>query len=310
MKIITFPILAIVLCLLAYNFPSFFTPRAEYINDIFKYMLIIIMLSMGLNLNISDFKQIVKTKKSALTLGLILQFSIMPFAAYIISIVLNLDKELTIGMILVGSTAGGTASNVITYLSRGDLGLSISMTLLSTMLSVILTPILSLIYLGENIEVPALKMLSSLIQITLIPIIVGTLINTFANKAIQKIKKLLPIISMIGILSLICIIIAINSNKIAQSAYIAIIAVVAHNLTGMCLGYFIARIFKFNNTIARTIAIEVGMQNSGLAIALAKSHFIFAPLATIPGAIFSIWHNISGTIFATIFTLKDNKIQK
>lgn len=303
MQTLFFPVVAIFFCVLAYLFPALFIPPKELISPIINYTLGIIMLSMGLSLNIEDFKALFRQKKSALALGVVLQFSIMPLAAWVISHMLGLNEELSIGMMLVGTAAGGTASNVISYLAKGDLSLSVSMTLASTLLGVVLMPFLTWLYLGESIKVDAYGMFKSLVQITLIPIALGTAINTFASKFVNKIQKALPIISMVGIISLISIIIALNEKNIS-SAGIVIVAVIAHNIIGMVAGYTIARAFKFDSVIARTIAIEVGMQNSGLSIALAKAHFASKVLATLPGAIFSIWHNISGAIFAGFIARK------
>ncbi|BCX80214.1 bile acid:sodium symporter family protein [Campylobacter sp. 19-13652] len=305
MKPLIFPVLAIAFALGAYNFPSVFTPPAQFVTPIIKYTLIIIMLSMGLSLSTRDFCELFMQKKGALVLGAVLQFSVMPFLAWIISLFLGLDDALTIGMMLVGTTAGGTASNVMTYLAKGDLSLSVSMTLLSTLLSVVMMPLLTLLYIGESIRVDAIGMLKSLAEITLAPIIIGVLVNTLAPSFVKRIEFILPVISMVGIISLIAIIIALNASKIASSAAVVFVAVIAHNGLGLASGYFIARAFGFSSRIARTIAIEVGMQNSGLAISLAKLHFASYSLAAIPGAIFSIWHNISGAIFAAFISRKE-----
>lgn len=305
MRSLLFPALAIVFALAAYFYPPLFTPPAEFVAPVIKYTLIIIMLSMGLSLSIRDFQELFASKKSALMLGVVLQFSVMPFLAWMISFALGLDEGLTIGMMLVGTTAGGTASNVITYLAKGDLSLSVSMTLLSTLLSVVLMPLLTLLYIGESIHVDAVGMLNSLVQITLVPIVLGALINSFAPAFTKCIAKILPAISMIGIISLIAIIIALSANKIASSAAVIFIAVIMHNVLGLASGYFISRALGFSSKVARTIAIEVGMQNSGLAISLAKLHFASYSLAAIPGAIFSIWHNISGAIFAAFISRND-----
>lgn len=258
-------------------------------------LLMLIMLSMGITLSIEDFRQVAR-QKFALVLGVVLQFLIMPAAAFLICMALRLEGDLLIGMMLVGTSAGGTASNVMSYLAKGDLALSVSMTLTSTLLSVVLMPFLTWLYIGQKIDVPVTNMLIDLVQITLLPLILGVILNKILGKGVKRIEPFLPAVSIVVIVLIIAIVVALNNKRLHEVGLIVVIAVILHNGTGLLFGYIGAKIFGFSEKIARTIAIEVGMQNSGLSVALALKYF--SGLSALPGAIFSIWHNISGSLLA------------
>ncbi|MCD8213297.1 MAG: bile acid:sodium symporter family protein [Campylobacter sp.] len=267
MKTLYFPISAILLSVAAYFMPGLFAPFKGFIVP----LLIVIMLNMGMTLTLKDFKEVF-VKKYALALGVALQFIVMPLAALGISLLFNLQRELMIGMMLVGTSAGGTASNVITYLAKGDLALSVSMTLCSTLLSIVLMPFLTWLYIGQKVPVPAVDMLIDLVKITLIPLSIGIFLNTFAHKFITKIERSLPIVSIVAIICIISIVVALNHQNIQKVGFIVIIAVILHNSVGLSLGYAGAKIFGFSDKVAKTIAIEVGMQNSGLSDTLAPKY--------------------------------------
>ncbi|MFH0256846.1 bile acid:sodium symporter family protein [Vibrio rumoiensis] len=301
-----FPVWAILISILAYLQPTIFQPLKSYIVP----LLVVIMMSMGLTLKASDFANVVK-QKLAVTIGIILQFTVMPFVALLISYVLGFSPELTIGMVLVGSVAGGASSNVMCYLAKGDVALSISMTAISTLLGVILTPFLSELLAGQAVDVPAAAMLMSLVKIVLLPVAVGIFINQFFHNVTQKLDSILPLISMAAIVMIIGIVIALNASQFASIGPIIALAVVLHNGFGLLAGYWGCRLLGFNETISRTIAFEVGLQNSGLATALAMK--FFTPAAAMPGTLFSLWHNISGSILAGYWsrkTVKDNSSVK
>jgi BASS family bile acid:Na+ symporter len=202
-----------------------------------------------------------------------------------------------IGMILVGASPGGTASNVICYLAKGDVALSITLTTVSTLLAVIATPLLTLLYAGKAIDIPALKMLKDILLMIVIPVLGGVMINTLLGSHIQKIKQALPMISMIAILFIIGIVIALNHDRIGDIGKLLLLAVALHNGLGLMIGYLIPRALGKDRRTARTLAIEIGMQNSGLAVALAVKYF--SPVSALPGALFSIWHNLSGSLLAS-----------
>ncbi|KZM41580.1 bile acid:sodium symporter [Marinomonas sp. SBI22] len=295
MLILLFPVWALLLSAYAYFQPNFFVDFKSYIIP----LLIIIMLSMGLTLTAKDFKQVLASKR-AVIVGVLLQFMVMPIAALLVSKVFGFDDELTIGMLLVGSVAGGTASNVMCYLAKGDTALSISMTSISTLIGVVLTPLLVALMVGKGVDIPVQAMLESLVKIVLLPVTVGVLLNTFFAKKVEKIQFLLPYISMFTIVFIIAIVVALSAGKLAEIGYLIVFAVMIHNSIGLILGYGVTRLLGFDERICRTIAFEVGLQNSGLAAALAIK--FFTPVAALPGSIFSIWHNVSGSLLASYWS--------
>lgn len=286
-----FPIWAIALSVLAFLQPSLFIALKAYIVP----LLTLIMLAMGLTLTAKDFAQVSKNRK-AVTVGVILQFTVMPIVALAIALLLNFDANLTVGLVLVGAVAGGTSSNVMCFLAKGDVALSISMTAISTLLSVIFTPLLVELLAGKAIDIPVTGMIISLVKIVLIPVILGVVINTFLHKPITFIAPILPLVSMAAIVVIIAIVVALNVDNLVTVGPMVAIAVILHNSFGLLAGYFITKKLGFEERVCRTIAFEVGLQNSGLAAALAMK--FFAPTAAIAGTIFSVWHNISGSLLA------------
>jgi len=228
--------------------------------------------------------------------GLLLQYTVMPLTALLIARVLQLDPALTIGLILVGTCPGGTASNVITYLARGNVALSISLTSLSTILAVILTPAITFFIADAAIEVPASKMLITILTIVLFPVALGISLKHFYAYRIKTIEAYLPLIAICAIVFIIAIITALNVEQFSHLGTLLLLAVILHNVSGLLIGYSSAKLMGYKAKECRTLAIEVGMQNSGLAVALAIKHFSAA--AALPGAVFSIWHNISGSALA------------
>lgn len=302
MVIQLFPLWALLLSVAAFLQPALFVDLKSQIVP----LLTIIMLAMGLTLSPADFKKVLKNTK-AIGVGVLLQFLVMPIAAFIIALSFGFDTQLTVGMLLVGSVAGGTSSNVMCYLAKGDTALSISMTAISTLLGVVLTPFLVSLMIGESVDVPVASMLLSLFKIVLLPVAVGVLINTFFGNTIRKAEPILPYLSMFAIVLIIAIVVALSSAKLVEVGLIVVAAVVIHNAIGLTLGYWVTHLLGFDKRVCRTIAFEVGLQNSGLAAALAIK--FFTPLAALPGSIFSVWHNISGSLLASYWSRKplDNK---
>jgi BASS family bile acid:Na+ symporter len=261
-------------------------------------LLAMIMFAMGLTLRSSDFKR-VWNNPQPIALAIIIQFSVMPIAAVLLSKAFGLSDELTIGMVIVGACAGGTASNVMTYLARGDVALSVSMTLASTLWGVFATPWIISITAGEVIKIDSQGILLSLIQMVLIPIVAGFLITHFQPNFANKINKYLADIASGLILLIIAIIVALNAEEIGTLGYGVFAAVALHNIIGLISGYAAGKLTRQTEVTCRTLAIEIGMQNSGLGVALALKYF--GPLAALPGAVFSIWHNISGAILAGLW---------
>ena len=257
------------------------------------------MFFMGLTLTAEDFKRVLVAPKP-IALGLFLQFLIMPLAAFLISRILNLPDQIAAGLILVGCCAGGTASNVICYLAKANVALSITMTMISTLLGVVFTPLLCWLYISESIDVEYLPMLVSILKMVIAPVLVGVFLNHFFNRFVQKVEAVLPTLSILSIIYIIAIIIALNQLQLVQVGSLIFIAVALHNGLGMVGGYALSRALKLSIIDSRTIAIEVGMQNSGLGVALALKYF--SPLAALPGALFSIWHNVVGSILASYWS--------
>lgn len=267
-------------------------------------LLMIVMLCMGLTLRPADFRRVLEFR-SAVAAGMALQFSVMPLTALAISWLLDLGQEMTVGMLLVGTVAGGTASNVMAYLARGNVALSVTMTALSTLLSVFMTPLLLSLLAGSRVEVPAGPMLESLFKIILLPVGAGVLINARAHAKVRRLEAVLPGLSVVAILVIIAIVVALNASRLNLAAGWVVIGTLLHNLSGLALGYLAARLLGFDAAVRRTIALEVGMQNSGLATALAVKFFSSA--AALPGAVFSIWLNLTGSLFAAACRQSDER---
>lgn len=270
--------------------------KTSYVNT----LLGIVMFGMGLTLKPVDFK-VVFSRPRDVIIGCISQFLLMPLLAFLLTKIFQLPTELAVGVILVGTCPGGTSSNVMTYLSKGDVALSVGMTAVSTILAPLLTPLLTLLYAGQRIDVNVLSMFMSIVKVVLLPIVLGFIINHFFRKITEKVVRILPLISTLAIVAIVAAVVSANSAKIFTSGLLVLVVVILHNLLGYATGYGVGKLLKLDQTKCRAISIEVGMQNSGLATSLATTHFAQYPMATIPGAVFSVWHNISGAILANIF---------
>lgn len=293
-----FPGLALLFSFLAIQFPHWFTPLAEWI----FILLGIIMFTMGMTLKWTDFANLLKNP-ILIAFGVILQFALMPLLAWLVAWLLNLPLLLMTGLILVGSCPGGTASNVICYLSQGNVALSVTLTMMTTLLAVIATPVLTWFYVGQSIDVPVLAMLLSLLKIVLLPVSLGIMLNTYLNSRLESIKPWLPVISVSTIVIVIAIVTALNVDNVKQLTLSVAIAVILHNLLGLLTGYFFTRWAGYDIQTARTLAIEVGIQNSGLGTALTIKYF--GALAALPGALFSIWQNLFGALLAQYWRRKN-----
>lgn len=260
-------------------------------------LLTVVMLCMGLTLTPRDFVNVGQHRLAFLA-GLLLQFTVMPLMALLIATLFRLGPELTVGLVLVGSVAGGTASNVMTFLARGNVALSVAMTATSTLAGVLMTPILLSLLVGSTVDVPAADMLASLFRIVLLPVLAGVILNRLFAPVVQRILPALAPLAVAAILVIIAIVVALNADRLREVALAVVFATLLHNVSGLALGYLAARLLRFEPAICRTVAIEVGMQNSGLATALALK--FFAPATALPGAIFSVWLNITGSVFAAI----------
>jgi len=265
-----------------------------------NYLLMIVMFGMGLTTKPADFAVVFRRPRDVIT-GCAAQFIVMPLLAYLLGKVFRLDDALLVGVILVGTCPGGTSSNVITYLSNGDTALSVGMTAISTFLAPVLTPALTYLYLRTTVSVDAVAMFLSIIQVVIVPIGLGLLINRLFGTYTQKIKDALPVVSVTAICLIVAAVVSHNSAKILSTGAVIFAVVILHNLLGYLCGYLIGILFKMDLPRRKAVAIEVGMQNSGLATTLAGTAFPNLAMATVPGAVFSVWHNISGAMLAGWF---------
>ena len=286
-----FPLWAILVSVWAYLRPDSW----KGFSGLIVPLLGLVMFGMGSTLSGADFRRVFR-RPGVIGLGLVSQFGVMPLLALGLSRLFGLSPQLTAGMVLVGSVSGGTASNVITYLARGDTALSISLTFSSTVLAVAVTPALTWLYLHRTVPVRPGEMLLGILQIVLLPLLAGMAVNRLWNRSLDRLRPAFPLISVAAIVLIIGIVIGLNREKIAQTTLVVVVAVILHNLGGMVLGYSIGRALKNPPAVCRTLAIEVGMQNSGLAVALGLKYFSAA--AALPGALFSIWHNLAGAAAA------------
>ena len=264
----------------------------------------VIMFGMGLTLKPADFRVVFSRPKDVI-IGCLAQFTVMPLLAFALTRIFRLDAALAIGVILVGCCPGGTASNVITYLAKGDLALSVGMTAVSTLLAPVLTPLLVWLLAGEMVAVNVIGMLLSILWVVILPIALGLLVKKFWPRTTERATGYLPAVSTLAICLIVLIVIAANAHKLLDGGWIILLVVVLHNLCGFGIGFLIGRLLGLPAAKQRAISIEVGMQNSGLASSLANLHFAAYPLATIPGALFSVWHNISGAIIAKLYSRAD-----
>lgn len=290
-------ILVLVTALLSFAFPQLLQ---QVHPTVINYLLGVVMFGMGLTLNLQDFK-IVFSRPRDVIIGCLAQFTVMPLLAWGLSRLFSLDEALALGVILVGCCPGGTASNVITYLAKGDLALSVGMTGVSTLLAPFLTPLLTWALAGKSVNVDVVGMLLSILWVVILPIAIGLIVKWIWPKFTEKATDYLPAFSSIAIALIVAIIISANADKLLAGGLLIIVVVMLHNICGLGLGYLIGCLLGMSVSKKRAISIEVGMQNSGLASSLATIHFAAYPLATIPGAIFSVWHNLSGAAVAYLY---------
>jgi bile acid:Na+ symporter, BASS family len=286
-----FPLWAVLTSLAAYFAPASVAGIAPHVTA----LLTLIMLSMGVTLSIADFQRVF-TRPAPVVAGIVLHYLVMPLAAWAIAKLLRMPPDLTAGMVLVGSVASGTASNVMIYLARGDVALSVTISALSTLVGVFATPLLTRLYVDASIVVDVRGMLTSILQIVALPIVAGLAINHLFGTLVRRIEPVLPLVSMVSILLIIAAVVGGTQPSIASVGLTVALGVVLHNGIGLLGGYWGGRLLGFDEAVCRTLAIEVGMQNSGLAATLGKLYF--APIAALPGALFSVWHNLSGSLLA------------
>lgn len=295
----TFALWVIVFAALALWQPKFFVWLKAYI----PWILGIIMLGMGMTMTVDDFKGVLQSPKAVL-IGVVAQFVVMPGLAYVLCKLFNLPPEIAVGVILVGCCPGGTASNVITYMAKGNVALSVACTSVSTLLAPVLTPAIFYLLASQWLKIDAASMFISILQVVLLPIVIGLILRTWLKRQVESYIQVMPLVSVIAIVAIVAAIIGGSKAAILQSGLLILAVVILHNGFGYLLGFTAARFFKLPYADSKAIAVEVGMQNSGLGVALAAVHFAASPITAVPSAIFSLWHNISGPALATYWASK------
>ncbi|OLP45070.1 bile acid:sodium symporter family protein [Rhizobium oryziradicis] len=296
----TFAVWVIICAVLGFLFPD----QAKQIAPWIVTLLAIIMFGMGLTLSVDDFKEVAR-RPVEVTIGVVCQFLIMPLLAVLLTHIIPMPPEVAAGVILVGCCPGGTSSNVMTYLSKGDVALSVACTSVTTLAAPLVTPFLVWLLASQFLPVDAWAMFISIVKIVLAPLALGFLAQKLLPKMVRAAVPVLPLVSVIGIVLIVAAVVGASKAAIAQSGLMIFAVVVLHNGLGYLLGYFAAKALGLNLTKRKAIAIEVGMQNSGLGAALANAYF--SPVAAVPSAIFSVWHNISGAILANYFARRTEK---
>ena len=263
-------------------------------------LLMIVMFGMGLTLNWEDFR-LVFTQPKYILLGCLAQFLIMPALAWGLSLAFSLDVALMAGVVLVGTCPGGTSSNVITYLSKGDVALSVGMTSVNTLLAPFLTPAITYFILRATISVDVVAMFMSIVQVVIVPIVFGFIINKLFSSFTKNLLDVLPAVSVTAICLIVACVVSHNAGRILSTGWLVFAVVILHNMLGYLCGFILGKVLGLNTARTKAISIEVGMQNSGLATSLAGSTFPDLAMATVPGALFSVWHNISGALLASVY---------
>ncbi len=265
-----------------------------------NYLLMLVMFGMGLTLKLEDFR-LIFTRPKDIVIGCLAQFTIMPTLAFLLGKAFGLDAALLAGVVLVGTCPGGTSSNVITYLSKGDVALSVGMTSVNTLLAPFLTPAITYFLLRTTVTVDAVSMFLSIVEVVIVPIGLGFVINKLFGKVTQRLVKVLPLVSVVAICLIVAAVVSHNSEKIFSAGLVVFAVVILHNLLGYAGGFAVGKLLHMGVAKTKALSIEVGMQNSGLATSLAATAFPGLAMATVPGAVFSVWHNISGAILANLY---------
>jgi len=295
-----FPVWLILFSGLAFLYPDALKAQGYLVT----YLLGIIMLGMGLSMTIEDFKLVLSRPKDVIT-GIVLRYTIMPLVGFCVAKLLGLPPALAAGLILVGCCPSGTASNVMSFLAKADTALSVTVSSFNIILAPLLLPITFMLLVGAEIQVNATAMFMDVLKIVFLPVVTGMLLRYFFNSAVDRCMKIVPVISVVAIIWAIAIVVALSASKLATVAIIAFVAVAMHNGIGLMLGYGASKAIGMGEQQARAITFEIGIEMSGLAVVLALAHL--EPLAAVPGAIFSVWHNLTGSILAGYWANKPDK---
>ena len=288
-----------ILWIILFSAVAYFSPSVfEDLGFLIVPMLAVIMFAMGITLRIDDFKRVF-LRPLEILVGVCAQYVVMPLLGFLLALGFGINPLIAVGIVLVGSCPGGTASNVITYLARGDLALSVTLTSVSTLLCPFLLPALMYVYAGRWIDVPVADLFISALQIVLLPVLFGVVLRKLLGRKSETVLPFLPSVSSLVIAFVVGIVVALNAESIKTIGAVVFLVVVIHNALGLICGYLMAKALGFRESSARAISVEVGMQNSGLAAALSQLHFGY--LSALPAALFSIWHNISGGVIASLW---------
>lgn len=291
-------VFVLVAAVTGYYQPQVFKPFA----DLIPLLLAIVIFGMGATLTLPDFRKIFK-HPGKVFIAALLQFTIMPLGAFCLAKIFFLSPELAVGLVLLGACPGGTASNVITYMARGDVALSVTMTAFSTFLSPVLTPVLVWVLAGHWLDIPVAGLFKSILIIVIIPIILGLMCRQLFPAVVRKSTSILPVISMLAICLIVGAIVGQHAGQFFNIGLTGTMAILMHNVLGLGVAWIIARKMRFNQPQLRALTLEVGMQNSGLAATLALVHI--HPLATLPGVMASVWQNITGPVLASWWVSRD-----
>ncbi|RAJ79809.1 BASS family bile acid:Na+ symporter [Streptomyces sp. PsTaAH-137] len=300
LAVTVFPVLALVAGALGLLLPDAF---ADFKTDV-PYLLGIVMFCMGLTMSLGDFKGVAQ-RPWAVGIGLVAHYVIMPGLGWLIANLLDLSPQLAAGVILVGCAPSGTASNVVTYLARGDVALSVSVATVSTVLAPLVTPPLTLLLAGEYLPVDAGSMVTDILKTVLLPVVAGLVVRLLFGRYVDRVLSALPWLSALTVSVIVAVVVAGSAAAIKSAALVVLLAVVLHNGLGLALGYGAGKAARLGKPASRAMAFEVGMQNSGLAASLATAHF--SPLAALPAAVFSVWHNVSGALVAAWMSYRSRR---
>ena len=296
----TFSLWVLLFACFGFFAPQLFIPYKSWIAP----LLGIVMFGMGLTLSAADFREVFRRPRDVV-IGVVGHYLIMPGIAYVLAIVLQLPPEIAVGVILVGCCPSGTASNVMTFLARGDVALGVSIALVSTLIAALATPALVSLLAGKWMDIDTGSLFMDIVQVVILPIVLGLVVKTLFGRQAAASVKALPLVSTLTIVFIIAIIVALNQPKLLANGPLILGAVVLHNLLGFALGYGFAKLFGMDLARRKAVMLETGMQNSGLGAALAAAHF--SPLAAVPSALFSVWHNLSGSALATWFARRADR---
>lgn len=299
-----FPLWVLGACAMALVKPELFT---WFRGDAIVVGLAVIMLGMGITLSLDDFAR-VATRPTTVAAGFVAQFLIMPAAGWLVANAMGLDTPYAVGLILVGCCPGGTASNVVTYIARADVALSVLMTTCTTIGAVVLTPLLTKLLAGRLIEVDAAGLFLSTLQVVVLPVAGGVAINRFLPRVVRAVLPVAPLVSVVTIAMVCASVIGQNAAAVRSSGPRLLAAVALLHAIGFAVGYLFARLLGYDRIVSRTISIEVGMQNSGLGVVLATRHFPAEPLTAVPCAISSVTHSVIGSLLAGWWRLRGGEV--